>query len=145
MDLDAILRLIRAAEATTFERLEISDADFVIKLERSAAGHMVPHGGTAVSHPEIGDETETDEPVIELKDTQEITSPLVGVFHQLPEGRAVKVGDKLKKGDIICMIEAMKLMNELVMPEDGEIVWVAAENDQMVEYGDLLYKYVKGA
>ena len=83
-----------------------------------------------------------EEPAPAASKGKEITSPLVGVFHSLSEGKAVKIGDKLKKGDIVCMVEAMKLMNEITMPEDGEITWVACEEGGSVEYGQLLYNYV---
>ena len=52
----------------------------------------------------------------------------------------VKIGDKVKKGDVLCIIEAMKLMNEYVAPQDGEIVDICAENGQLVEFGQCLFK-----
>lgn len=72
-----------------------------------------------------------------------IKSPMVGTFYQaqavdLPA--FVKVGDKIKSGDTLCIIEAMKLMNEIESDVDGEIVEILIENAQMVEYGAELFK-----
>jgi len=65
------------------------------------------------------------------------------VFYAAPSpGSApfVKVGDKVKKGTVLCIIEAMKLMNEICSEYDGEIVDICVENEQIVEYGQTLFK-----
>lgn len=72
-----------------------------------------------------------------------VNSPLVGTFYASsdPNSEAfVKVGDKVKKGDTLCIIEAMKLMNEIKSEVDGEVVEILAEDEQMVEYGQKLFK-----
>lgn len=74
---------------------------------------------------------------------REIKSPMVGVFYAAPTPESdpyVSVGGKIKKGDILCVIEAMKLMNELNSDQDGEIAEICAENGQIVEYGQTLFK-----
>ncbi len=68
---------------------------------------------------------------------------MVGVFYEAPSPEAepfVKVGSKVKKGDVLCVVEAMKLLNEITADADGEIVDVCVENGQLVEYGQVLYK-----
>lgn len=73
----------------------------------------------------------------------EIVSPIVGTFYESPGADKkpyVKVGDKVKKGDIVCIVEAMKVMNEIEAEVDGEIVEVLIENEQMVQYGEALFK-----
>lgn len=73
----------------------------------------------------------------------EIVSPIVGTFYESPgidKKPYVKVGDKVKKGDIVCIVEAMKVMNEIEAEVDGEIVEVLIENEQMVQYGEALFK-----
>ncbi|APH14712.1 acetyl-CoA carboxylase, biotin carboxyl carrier protein [Clostridium sporogenes] len=73
----------------------------------------------------------------------EIVSPIVGTFYESPgidKKPYVKVGDKVKKGDIVCIVEAMKVMNEIEAEVDGEIVEVLIENEQMVQYGEVLFK-----
>ena len=72
-----------------------------------------------------------------------IKSPMVGTFYGRPSPKAdqfVKVGDKVKKGDILCIVEAMKLMNEIESEYDGEVVEILAKDDDMVEYGQVLIK-----
>lgn len=72
-----------------------------------------------------------------------VKSPMVGTFYSSPspnEEPFVKVGDKVKKGDILCVVEAMKLMNEIESEFDGEIVEICVNNEDMVEYGKTLFK-----
>lgn len=74
---------------------------------------------------------------------KEITSPMVGTFYESSSPTAkpfVKVGDKVKKGDVLCIIEAMKLMNEIESEYDGEIAEICAKNEEMVEFGKILFK-----
>lgn len=72
-----------------------------------------------------------------------IKSPMVGTFYSKPSPKAesfVKVGDKVKKGDVVCIVEAMKLMNEVESEFDGEVVEICCKDDEMVEYGQPLIK-----
>jgi acetyl-CoA carboxylase biotin carboxyl carrier protein len=71
-----------------------------------------------------------------------ITSPIVGTFYRSPNPESesfVTVGDHVSKGKVICIIEAMKLMNEIESDVDGEIVKVFPQNGQPVEYGEKLF------
>ena len=71
-----------------------------------------------------------------------ITSPMVGTFYSKPSPDAkpfVEVGSKVKKGDKLCIIEAMKLMNEIEAEEDGEIVEILVKDEEMVDYGKKLF------
>ena len=79
----------------------------------------------------------------EDENLQIITSPMVGTFYSsdAPDKPAyVKVGDKIHKGQVVCIVEAMKLMNEIESEFDGEVVEVCAKNEEMVEYGAPLFK-----
>lgn len=72
-----------------------------------------------------------------------ITSPMVGTFYASPSPEKeafVKVGDTVKKGDILCIVEAMKLMNEIESEYEGEIVEVCVKPEEMVEFGKPLFK-----
>lgn len=74
---------------------------------------------------------------------KEITAPIVGTFYSSPSPDKppfVSVGSKVKKGDVLCIIEAMKLMNEIQSEAEGEVVEILAKNEQMVEYGQLIFK-----
>ena len=75
-----------------------------------------------------------------------VISPIVGAVYLSPgpdSNNFVKVGTKVKKGDILCIIEAMKLMNEIECELDGEIIEILVENEQMVEYGQPIFKVMK--
>ena len=72
-----------------------------------------------------------------------VKSPMVGTFYESssPDAEAfVKIGDKVKKGQVLCIVEAMKLMNEIESEFDGEIVEVCVKNEEVVEYGMPLFK-----
>ena len=72
-----------------------------------------------------------------------VKSPMVGTFYSKPSPKAetfVKIGDKVKKGDILCIVEAMKLMNEIESEFDGEVVEILVKDEEMVEYGQVLIK-----
>ena len=72
-----------------------------------------------------------------------VKSPMVGTFYESssPNSKAfVEVGDKVKKGQVLCIIEAMKLMNEIESEYDGEIVEICVQNEEIVEYGMPLFK-----
>ena len=77
------------------------------------------------------------------KNLKEIRSPMVGTFYRRPAVDAdsyVSVGDNVKKGDILCIVEAMKLMNEIESEISGKIAEICLEDGQMVEYGEVLFK-----
>ena len=79
----------------------------------------------------------------ESKEYKTIKSPMVGTFYSKssPTAKAyVEVGSKVKKGDIVCIIEAMKLMNEIEADVDGEIVEICVNDGDTVDYGKVLFK-----
>ena len=88
---------------------------------------------------------QTIQPVEEesKEEYKEIKSPMVGTFYSKPspdKEAFVKVGDKVKKGQVVCIIEAMKLMNEIEAEFDGEVVEVCLNDGDAVEYGKPLFK-----
>ena len=105
--------------------LEVTEKDQVIRLERSPAPAAATPQGAAPA------------------DTVEVASPMVGVFYAAPAEDAepfVKVGDKVKRGQTLCIVEAMKLMNEIMAEVDGEIVEICVANGQVVDYGSPLFR-----
>lgn len=71
-----------------------------------------------------------------------VKAPLVGVFYESPspdKAAFVKVGDRVAKGDVLCIIEAMKVMNEITAEKDGVVNQILVENEQLVEYGQELF------
>lgn len=120
--------------------LEVTENDRVVRLERTPA--------TPVRHQEtvaVAAAPNPQSPVLGVGGT-EVTSPMVGVFYAAPAEDAepfVKVGDRVKKGQTLCIIEAMKLMNEIMAETDGEILEICAQNGQVVDYGCPLFR-IKG-
>ena len=84
-------------------------------------------------------------PKAEAKGGNIVKAPIVGTFYESAgPGKPVfaPVGSKVKKGDVLCIIEAMKIMNEVVSEFDGEVAEVMAENEQLVEFGQPLFRII---
>lgn len=88
-----------------------------------------------------------EEPVAESTEDETgysyITSPIVGTFYESSSPNAdayVKIGSEVKKGQVVCILEAMKLMNEIESEVEGEIAEILVKNEEMVEYGQKLFK-----
>lgn len=91
------------------------------------------------SQPVATPAAEASTPAVQGKN---LTSPMVGTFYRAPAPGAkpfVEVGDTVKKGQVVCIIEAMKLLNEVEAEEDGVIKEICVENGQPVEYGQSLF------
>lgn len=117
--------------------LEITDDKSKVRLERSAP---VAAKETVYSVPESVPVTQTAQ---ENKDYISVKSPIVGVFYAAPAENAdpyVSIGDRVKKGQTLCIVEAMKLMNEITAEDDGEILEICVTNGQIVEYGTELFR-----
>ncbi|HBU11778.1 MAG TPA: hypothetical protein DEB31_03350 [Clostridiales bacterium] len=143
MELKSILQLLKAAEESGFDTIEIAEKEFSMKLSRAKEPVAAVVAQAAPEQAEAAPTPEAENTSGKAPGSHDIVSPLVGIFHELSGGKKVEIGSKLKKGEPVCAIEAMKLMNEIDMPEDGEIVWVAAEEGATVEYGQILFSYVK--
>ncbi len=110
-------------------------APSVIVSHSHPAAHIAP---AAVPHTPAAAREETPEDV----DLHFITSPIVGTFYRAPSPGAesyVKVGDKVEEGTILCVVEAMKLMNEIPSDMSGEIVRIYVDNAHPVEFGQKLF------
>ena len=117
--------------------LEITKENSKVRLERSAT---VGTKETVYSAPEL---PPAAQPATEDKDYISVKSPIVGVFYAAPAENAdpyVVAGDSVKKGQTLCIVEAMKLMNEITAEEDGVISEVCVTNGQVVEYGTELFR-----
>lgn len=131
-----IRKYARLMEELNLTGLEISNDQDRIRLERSASGTTVPAPAPA--------------PVPEAQPVQAepagvftVSSPMVGIFYAASAEGAkpyVKVGDTVKQGDVLCIIEAMKLLNEIAAEQDGVITEICVKNAQTVDYGMPLFK-----
>ena len=121
--------------------LEINENGDVVRLEMAPAAQtpLVRPAAVPVSAPQ-------PEAAPEEAGVITVTSPMVGVFYASPAEDAepyVKVGDTVHRGDVLCIIEAMKLMNELVSDYDGVITEICVANNQVVDFGRPLFKLRK--
>ena len=147
MDKKKLREIISVFRESGLAKMEISETTagdtFSLKLE--APSSSVQPAPVAVQYVQGAAEEKVAEPE-QIKDYnkyRDIKSPMVGIFYAAPSPDAepfVKVGSKVKKGDTLCIIEAMKLMNDVVAEEDGEIVEICAENGSLVEFGQTLFK-----
>ena len=131
--------------------LKINDGDLQIELEKQPAPSVtapvmlppMPAVPASVPTAEPSAAPAANANAVDFNNLKEIKSPMVGMFYEAPSPGAdpfVKVGSKVKKGDILCIIEAMKLLNEITSDVDGEIVDICVNNGEVVEYGQPLYK-----
>lgn len=126
-----------------------------IEYEHHGLRVRVARGGAAVAIPAVvPPSTATDSPEPDSGDgatsddsLRSIDSPMVGTFYTAPSPEAspfVQVGDRVSKGQVVCIIEAMKLMNEIESEYDGVVAERVAENAQGVEFGQALFKIAVG-
>lgn len=139
MDEKSIRKYARLMQEMGLTGLEIREGGSEIRLERmerAAASAPVPAREAPGEAASGSGESAPDGRI-------EITSPMVGVFYNSPAENAqpfVSVGDTVKKGDVLCIIEAMKLMNEIVSEYDGVVEEICAVNSQVVDYGCPLFR-----
>ncbi len=140
MNLDEIRSLAQIMKDAELTKIEVTDGTQKICLEkRVALTPALPPSSYAPG----ADEKPAAGLSKAAENLREIKSPMVGVFYASPSPEQepyVKVGSAVKKGDVICVIEAMKLLNEISSDQDGEIAEVCADNGAIVEYGQVLFR-----
>jgi len=152
-DIRSILDLVKEHDLSEFE-LEVDSLK--IKVRKSGGPHVIPPpalgpypplpavvmAGAAHAPRPVEPRPDPDAALAADADLAIVTSPIVGTFYRAPEPGApafVEKGTRVKKGQVLCIIEAMKLMNEIECDHDGEVVAVYAENSQPVQYGERLF------
>ena len=154
MDLDTlkqILNLVREHELSELEveqdglRLKVRKESAVVHpvpvlpaAPRSSDGNLAAAPSLSSAQPPAGLEEAADSEI----ELAVVKSPIVGTFYRSPEPGApafVEVGTTVKKGQVLCIIEAMKLMNEIDSDFDGEVVNIYVESGQPVQYGERLF------
>ena len=145
MDLEKIEGLVKIIEESSLNEFTYKDKD--VKITMSKLDHPpVVAAGVPVAAPASAAVNTSVEAAEEEDDTLLITSPIVGPFYSAaaPDVPAfVKVGDQVKAGQTVCILEAMKLMNEIQSDYDCEIEAVLVSNEQKVEYGQPLFRVKK--
>ena len=151
MDVKKIESLAKLMQETGLTGLELVEGDVELRLERQqevvAVAPAAPVMPVAAPAPAAGAEAlgVSHEQAAPQKEGTLVLSPTVGVFYASPSPDArpfVEVGDQVKKGDTLCIIEAMKLMNEIPAEVDGTVAEICVGNGQVVEYNQPLFRIV---
>ena len=148
MDLEKIAGLVKIIEESSLTQFTIKEGDMKITMSKLDHPPVVAPAGMPMPPmaPQAAPET-----AVNVEETAEenvlfIVSPIVGTFYSAPAPDApafVKVGDTVKNGQTVCILEAMKLMNEIQSEFDCEIEAVLVSNEQKVEYGQPLFRVRK--
>lgn len=153
MDRDFVFELIERVKDSKIEELEIQTSEGKIVIRQyHGPSHINISQAPAVIQESIAGQMEVSKKTapVEVQETQKekekgyhiIKSPLVGTFYRAPSPGAppfVEEGDRVSKGQVLCIIEALKVMNEIESDIDGKVVKVLVENGQPVEYGQELF------
>lgn len=145
-DIERLLELVRQHDLSEFE-LERDGLKLRVRKGGPGGGHATStlhtHSAPPASPLPTVHSTALPEPSEpDAVDLAVVKSPIVGTFYRCPEPGAasfVEVGQRVKKDQVLCIIEAMKLMNEITSEYDGEIVSVYVENGKPVQYGERLF------
>jgi acetyl-CoA carboxylase biotin carboxyl carrier protein len=144
LDLDQLRELIRILDESNLTEIEVEHDDDRIRVRRdppptagpTVAQSAAPLGTASSTHP-------PEAPALPGEDGTYVTSPFVGTFYRAPSPESdpfVDVGDAIAPGQVLCIVEAMKLMNEIEAEAAGTIVEILVEDRKPVEYGDRLFR-----
>ena len=148
MNIEEIKALAEIVSIHGLTALEVTEDGARIRLEKGAAdwaasGTSLPQPAEAEASPTNATGADNGEPSVDYSKLLEVKSPLVGVFYSAPSPDSetfVSIGSKVKRGDVLCIIEAMKLMNEITAEQDGEIVDICMKNGDIAEFDQVLFK-----
>lgn len=155
MDIEQMIRLVNTVSASNLTEFSYEESGMTVRLAKKQGKTVIyQNTGSSEQSPLVtaAVSPQISEPSQEMAAAEEtalsaegkmITSPLVGVFYAAPAEDAdafVQVGDTIKKGQVLAIVEAMKLMNEIESDYDGTIAEILVENGQPVEYGQPLFR-----
>lgn len=136
IDLTKIKDLIKLMEDHDLTAFELEDSGFKVRLEKGGTPEQVIAAAPPVAVEEKGPEK------ILAEETEEISAPMVGTFYKSPSPDAdafVKVGDAVDEGTVVCIIEAMKVMNQIKAEKSGVIQRILVDDASPVEFGQGLF------
>jgi acetyl-CoA carboxylase biotin carboxyl carrier protein len=157
MDFEEIKQILEMMREHELSEFELERDNFKLRVRKNSGGHWAVHapaGGAPLAYappaypPAAPPPSPGSSPPTVLTSADEeielavVKSPIVGTFYRSSEPGAkpfADVGDTVRKGQVLCIIEAMKLMNEINSEIDGEVVKVYVENGQAVQYGERLF------
>jgi len=145
MDIRKVKKLIEMLESSELEEIEIHEGEESVRLVKNKTETVVTH---QVQPNQLDKVVESSkplqklDPLIENSEGEVITSPMVGTFYAAASPGAkpfISVGDEIQEGDVVCIVEAMKMMNEIKSDYSGKVISVLAENSEPVEFGQALF------
>lgn len=154
MDLKVIEKLLKLISESELSEVSIEEGDLKVKVKKYAepapapreqvyyTSAPAPAPAAAPAAPAAAPAAEPAAPAPAASNGQTIKSPIVGTFYAAPspnDPNFVKVGDQVKKGDVLCIVEAMKIMNEIESEVSGKIVKVLVSDAQPVEFDQPLF------
>lgn len=159
MDYNEIKKLVKLVETSGIDELELEENGSKIRIAKIpnkgfGGSEMVTYipQGQGFPAPQYSQQpqgmaapaasSDTAEPVAPKSNLLQVKSPMVGTFYRSPSPEApsyVNIGDKVRPGQTLCILEAMKLMNEIECEVSGRIVSIVVDNAQPVEYGQVLF------
>ena len=152
MDLSELKGIVSLMQKSDLTELEIEVKDLKLRLARPGSNQgsvshreVVVHPQTIQAQPPLNTpaSSKSTDATKDKEDANSFVSPMVGTFYRRPspdDPEFIKVGDKINKGDVLCIIEAMKVMNEIQSDVSGELLEILVEDGVSVEFGQALYK-----
>ena len=152
MDIRKVKKLIEMLEDSNLEEIEIQEGEESVRLVKSNRQNQgittqsitVPQNDMVGERP--SEEKNAEATAADKQEANSINSPMVGTFYASASPGAkpfVSVGDLISEGDVVCIVEAMKMMNEIKSEFSGTVLSVNVENSEPVEYGQSLFEISK--
>jgi len=146
VDISQIRKLIRLIQSSDVTEIEVTQGDQTVRISRQNAGVQTAAPAATVYAPAPAEAAPAaapaSEPEQEHTEEHQVTSPMVGTFYAAPSPDAepfVQAGQKVQKGETLCIIEAMKMMNEIEAEYSGVVEAILVENATPVEYGQPIF------
>jgi acetyl-CoA carboxylase biotin carboxyl carrier protein len=146
VDITQIRKLIKLIQSTDVTEIEVTEGEHTVRISRHqnmpAAAPVAPQAFAAPAAPAAAAPAAPAAAESAPADEHTVKSPMVGTFYRSPAPDAdpfISEGQRVKKGDILCIIEAMKLMNEIEAEYDGIVESVLVENASPLEYGQPMF------
>ena len=149
MDIRKVKKLIEMLENSNLEEIEIQEGEESVRLVKSNGNISNISSTQSIAVPQMStkvtpqEENQSEEVNLESEEGNFITSPMVGTFYASASPGTkpfISVGDLVAEGDVVCIVEAMKMMNEIKSEFSGKVVSIKVENSEPVEYGQALFE-----
>ena len=145
MDIRKVKKLIEMLENSNLKEIEIQEGEESVRLVKSNGNINNISSSPSVAVPQMSTSVAPEEKS-QSEEGNFITSPMVGTFYASASPGSkpfINVGDLVAEGDIVCIVEAMKMMNEIKSEFSGKVVSIKVENSEPVEYGQALFEIAK--